>query len=210
MTTRRATDVRATVVWDVDGTLIHGDSLLPFLRRVGGGPALARDLAGAVLHSSGPDRRSDSKRRILQRSLGGRAKSAVDIVANQFVRDRLLRRVRPDCLRRWQWHRGRGDRMVLASASLDLYLDQFGALLGADEVICTRMEVVNGWLTGRTATPNCRGAAKVQRVRDYLSSVPGGLVWVYADGRADEPLREWADVAVRVGHFTALAELREA
>jgi phosphatidylglycerophosphatase C len=210
MTTLPAMGVRTTVVWDVDGTLIRGDSLLPFLRRVGGGPALARDLAAAVLHSSGSDRRSESKQRILQRALGGREKAAVDVIANQFARDRLIRRVRPDCLRRWQWHRGRGDRMVLASASLDLYLDRFGALLGADEVICTRMEVVNGWLTGRMATPNCRGPAKVDRVREYLSHVHGGMVWVYADGRADEPLRQWADVSVRVGHFTALAELREA
>jgi phosphatidylglycerophosphatase C len=100
--------------------------------------------------------------------------------------------------------------MVLASASLDLYLDPFGARLGADEVICTRMEVVNGWLTGRMATPDCRGPAKAERVREYLAGVSGGgMVWVYAGGRADEPLREWADVTIRVGFWGSLIELQE-
>jgi phosphatidylglycerophosphatase C len=176
---------------------------------VSGTSVLIRTLVDGYAHASGPDRRSDWKRRVLQQTLGGREKLAVTRIATQFVVGRLIRRVRPDCLRRWQWHRAHGHRMVLASASLDLYLDHFGALLGADEVICTRMEVVNGWLTGRMATPNCRGAAKVHRVREYLAGVPTGLVWVYADGRVDRPLREWADIAIQVNHWDALIELRE-
>lgn len=196
----------ATVIWDVDGTLIHGDSLLPFLRQVCGTATLTRTLADAMTQPG----RAVAKRLVLQRALGGRETSSVGAVATRFVAERLIRRVRPDCLRRWQWHRGRGHRMVLASASLDLYLDQFGRLLGADDVVCTRMETVNGWLTGRMATPNCRGSAKARRVDDVLAAHPGGLVWVYADGRADAPLRDRADIAIRVSRWRSLPELMEA
>jgi phosphatidylglycerophosphatase C len=195
----------ATVIWDVDGTLIHGDSLLPFLRQVCGTATLTRTLVDAMAQPG----RAVAKQLVLQRALGGREMSSVGAVATRFVAERLIRRVRPDCLRRWQWHRGHGHRMVLASASLDLYLDHFGRLLGADEVVCTRMETVNGRLTGRMATPNCRGPAKVRRVDDVLAAHPGDLVWVYADGRADAPLRDRADIAIRVSRWRSLPELME-
>jgi phosphatidylglycerophosphatase C len=126
------------------------------------------------------------------------------MVARAYVSDVLVRRVRPDCLRRWHWHRQQGHRLVLASASLELYLRPLGDLLGADAVISTRMDVVNGWLTGRLATPNCRGEEKANRVREHLSTHPAGQIWIYANGTADRPTMALADVATRVRPYRTL------
>jgi HAD superfamily hydrolase (TIGR01490 family) len=193
-------------VWDVDRTLVRGDTLLPFLRCFTGTARLGGIILESLARHDGPDRRSAAKAAALQRVLGGLELGAVDHKARGYVRSDVMHRLRPDYLRRWQWHRAQGHRMVLASASLGVYLDHLGTTLGADEVICTRMETVNGWLTGRLTGPNCRGEQKAERLRAYLAGRSVGTVWVYADGRADEPTRALADVAVRTRPYRRLPD----
>jgi phosphatidylglycerophosphatase C len=142
---------------------------------------------------------------VLREVLAGRDVATVETMARDFVADLVLRRVRPDCLRRWQWHRAQGHHLILASASLGLYLHQLGALLGADAVLSTEMESSAGRLTGELATPNCRGAEKARRLDRHLTAHPATRVWVYANGSADRPIRALADVAVQVRPFRALS-----
>jgi phosphatidylglycerophosphatase C len=193
------------VVWDVDGTLVLGDTLLPFLRRFVGATRLtAVVLAAAARYAGTPDRRGTAKTAVLRETLRGREVADVDEVARAYVADLVMQRLRPDCLRRWQWHRAQGHRLVLASASLDIYLRQLGMLLGASAVISTEMAVAGDVLTGLPSTPNCRGAEKAARVRRYLDAHPARPVWVYANGAADRPLLELADVPVRVRPYRVL------
>jgi phosphatidylglycerophosphatase C len=194
-------DAAPVAVWDVDGTLVLGDTLLPFLHRFAGAVSLGRTVLSAMARYD----RDAAKAAVLQQVLGGRSLGAADMVARAYVSDVLVRRIRPDCLRRWQWHRRQGHRLVLASASLDLYLRHLGDLLGADAVISTRMSVVNGWLTGHLATPNCRGEEKADRVRDHLSIHPAGRIWVYANGATDRATLALADVATRVRPYRTLS-----
>lgn len=195
-------------VWDVDGTLVLGDTLIPFLRRLVGTATVARIVLDNLGHSPRVDqRRNAAKAAVLQQALGGREFTAVDEIARSYVTDLVMRRLRPDCLRRWQWHRARGHQLVLASASPELYLRHLGTLLGADQVISTGMVVVNGRLTGQLATPNCRGEQKASRVREYLDARPHGTVWVYANGTVDRPTLALADIGVRVRPYRPLRTL---
>jgi phosphatidylglycerophosphatase C len=196
---------RGVAVWDVDGTLIRGDTLLPFLRRFVGTIPLSRIVLESLNQRRyGLDQRSAVKAAVLQRVLGGRRQRVVGQVARAYAADLMRSRIRPDCLRRWQWHRQHGHRLVLASASLHEYLRPLGALLGADEVIATRMEVVNGRLTGRMATGNCRGERKADRVHDHLRQRGGHPVWVYGNAAADRPTMALADFPIQVGPFRLL------
>jgi len=182
----------ATVaVWDVDGTLTRLDTLLPFLTRVSGPARVARSLA----FSAG---RGDAKAFVLHHLLGGRRTADVEVIGRRYAQHVVARRLRPDSLRRWRWHRELGHRMVIASASPDLYVRHLGALLGADTVICTEMDAINGRLTGLMAGGNCRGAEKARRVLEHLVTLRANLVWAYADGTVDSPLLALADVPVRV------------
>ena len=57
-------------------------------------------------------------------------------------------RVRPAALERIEWHRSRGDDVVVVSGSLDVYLKPWCAALGL-ECICTTLEERDGTLTGK-------------------------------------------------------------
>ncbi|MFF5291054.1 HAD-IB family hydrolase [Paractinoplanes globisporus] len=195
---------RPAAVWDLDGTLTRTDTLLPFLRRVAGTAAVVRALAVAATRElPRHGRRDAAKALVLQQLLGGRELGPVDQVARDYalrVRDSL----RADSMRLWSWHGDNGHRLVIASASPGLYVHHLGRLLGADEVICTEMAVVNGRLTGALRGGNCRGHEKARRVLEHLREQPASQVWAYANGAGDRPLLEIADVAVRVTTYRHL------
>ena len=197
----------SVAAWDVDGTLTRTDTMFPFLRRVAGPARVTAALVPAIgLHLTGAERRPRAKAALLHRVLAGRELSDVDRIAQAYAQHVMRHRMRPDALRRWEWHRRRGHRLVLVSASLDLYLRHLGAELGADAVICTRMEVVGGRLTGRMSSPSCRGQEKAVQLADYLLRHPGSPVWVYGDSAADRPMMTVGTIPINVRTRNALYE----
>lgn len=183
-------DGRPVAVWELDGVLTRRATLLPFLRRVAGIRPVVSAVAVALPRES-------TTAVLLQRTLGGLAVADVDRVARAYA-TRVAARLRPDAAARWRWHRDQGHRLVIASASPDLYVRPLGRQLGADTVVCTELTVVNGHLTGAVRGGPCRGAEKARRVLADLTEHPAGKVWVYANPRTDQPLLALADVPVRV------------
>ncbi|MGW4946892.1 HAD-IB family phosphatase [Actinoplanes sp. NPDC004185] len=141
---------QAVVDWNLDGTLTHRDTLLPFLRQVCGPLRATRAVAAAAsrrLTGTG----HDGAKALLQQLPGGLATAEVDAGAQRYAHDLLTERLRADCLHRWQWHRHHGHRLVIASWSPDPYVRHLGRLLGADTVTGTQMVSVNGRLTGQVS-----------------------------------------------------------
>ena len=107
---------------------------------------------------------------------------------------RLLPRLRPDGLERVRWHQQRGDRVVLVSASLGVYLRPLADELGLDGVEAVELVVdADGLLTGAMIGPNCRGPEKVVRLDG------GNELWAYGDSTGDDELLAAADHAHRCG-----------
>ena len=192
----------AVAVFDVDGTLTTGDCVLPFLRRVAG-PRLALALLRRPLALvAGLVRRDRDRLKALAcASLAGTSAAEVDRHGAEFAQDVVSSRLREDTTARLERHRALGHTVVLASASLDAYLEPLGALLGADEIVCTRLERdANGLLTGRLAGANCRGPEKARRVRTLLQArgLAGAEVWAYGDSADDDALLASVDHPLRV------------
>lgn len=181
--------------FDFDGTLVPGDSAHIFLtlllgrRRLGAALAVAAPAMGYGYVRGGRDR---AKAALFSRALPGVEAARVDALGRTFGRQ-LAGRVRADLTARLGWHRDRGHRLVLVSASLANYLEPFAAEVGIDDVIATRLEVGgDGRLTGQLAGPNVRGAEKATRLRALLGSEPVEL-WAYGDSRGDREMLAMAD-----------------
>ena len=86
---------------------------------------------------------------------------------------------------------GRGDRVVVVSASLEVYLEPWCRKLDLD-VVCTRLETCNGHLTGRYLLGDCCGAAKAVRVRERYALSEYDSVWAYGDTEEDRHLLQLA------------------
>src|SRR3954463_5032798 len=136
---------RVVAAFDFDGTLVPGDSLLPFVWRAAGPrrflTACSRHgwrVASATALKIGS--RDAAKAAWVGTALRGLSSAHVVSEGERFAA-RLEPRVAEAALGRIRWHRSRGHEVVLISASLAVYLMPLGQQLGFDAVLATVLEV---------------------------------------------------------------------
>lgn len=184
--------------FDFDGTLTTRDTLLPFLVRVVGRAKVSRVLAanaGAIARASRRRASRDLvKERILASCLAGRDVDAVSEAALRYVPTIA---VRHDVVAKLHAHQEDGHRIVVVSASPTIYVAPAVLRLGVTDVLATDLEVVEGVITGRLATKNCRAEEKVVRLDAWLA---GRDVELHAYGNSpdDAPMLARAHHAVWV------------
>ncbi len=156
-------------VFDVDDTLTRGDSLRWFgwyvLKRGGLKTSCLATLAlCSVKYLVGLCSAGAFKAAVLKTLLSGARVSAAEQLAEGFVSELLLGKRFELGSERIRWHKDRNHRIVLLSASPEIYLKKFASLIGADTLICTRLIARDGYLTGELAGENCKGEEKLKRL----------------------------------------------
>lgn len=179
--------------FDVDGTLTTGDSVVPFLRRATGTGDLVRAFVMRPLATVGAALRRDRDglKALAIGALRGRRWSDLLTLGEAYAVELTTRRLRADTVERLEWHRERGHRIVLVSASLRPYLVPLGTKLGVDAVLCCEIEVAEGIVTGRLAGLNCRGPEKLRRLHEWLTGqglADRAEIWAYGDSVGDREL----------------------
>ncbi|MBN8552785.1 MAG: HAD-IB family hydrolase [Caulobacterales bacterium] len=183
------------VAFDFDGTLTIQDSYTSFLRHRSGS---SRYLSGLMTLLpeliTYPVRRDRGrlKAAATRTFLAGQSATVVAEEARQFADEVWGRFMRPDALKCWEaWGRA-GATRVIVTASPSLTVRPFADRLGADLLLGTELERVDDRLTGGFATPNCRAAEKVVRLRDAFG--PGiRLAAAYGDTSGDTEMLAIAD-----------------
>jgi phosphatidylglycerophosphatase C len=215
-----STETATVAAFDFDGTVTRGASTVSFLIAVRGLLPVAVALTltlpklvrAAVLSGSAAD---DYKELLFVRLLRGMADEDLSRKGRDFAEDHLRLRLRPEVRRRIEWHRQRGHRVVLVSASVEHYIGPAGEILDVDGVLATRLAVdAGGIVSGRFDGKNCRGAEKYARVVGWMraNGLSGAgrtqaVLWAYGNSRGDEWLLGAADHAIdagRLGRFGAL------
>lgn len=190
--------------FDFDDTLIHGDSLFLFLEELAGAGrvrlafAWAAAAAARRLWSGGErDFRGTVKALVLHRLL-----REVPVADCAVVAQRVAARARWDdaMIAVLAKHRDEGDRVILATGALDVYLSALIGRLGPlDGVLCTPMAVRDGVLTGGMATPNCVRAEKARRVVAWVAeNGPFDHTIGYGNAPSDLPMMSRLDRGVVV------------
>jgi phosphatidylglycerophosphatase C len=190
-----SSEPRGVAAFDFDGTLVAGDSLPRYLSLL-----LGRGRFTGVLGRAAPAMfsgyrsggRDAAKAALLARAVAGVVATRAAEVGALFG-SRLVGDLRPEMAERLAWHQAEGHRTVLVSASLALYLEPFGTLVGFDDVIATQLEVgPSDLLTGRILGENVRAAQKALLLEQLLGSDPA-TVWAYGDSRGDREMLAMAD-----------------
>jgi phosphatidylglycerophosphatase C len=191
-------------LFDLDGTLTHRDTLLPFLAGY-----LARHpsrltrqwrLVPALLRYALAGRdRGLLKSRAIRAAMGGDARTLVDRWAERFVMDLEPRGAfRAAGLAVLEAHRSAGDRLVLLSASPDLYVPLIGRLLGFERTVCTEVRWNGDRLDGALRTPNRHGAEKVRCLEQLRVDYARAPVTAYGNSLSDIPHLALAERALLV------------
>lgn len=196
-------------IFDFDGTLVQGDSLLPFCELVAGRTAARRALLSAVRDAVvrhardrrlGADIRTTVKALLLRRTLAG-----VGLETAAEAADRLAGWVRwhPPMLDALRRHADRGHRVVVATGALAIYMPRLLRDLPVDHLMATGMGVADGRLTGEIDGGNCVREEKARRVRAYLEAEgPFDGTWGYGNRPSDLPF------LALMGHPTVVKTVR--
>ena len=193
-------------LFDFDGTLCGGDSILPFLCRCirqGEAPAgqLLKAACGFLGYRLNPEKVLRAKECTLS-FLKGRTRADCDRLADAFLADYLPRRLLPGMKETMAGLKDSGWRIVIVSASPDIYMHRLPRFLPAEDVLATRCVFdEEGRFTGRVEE-NCKGGRKPERVSRWLAA--RGLrredaeLWAWGDSPSDLPMLRMADKAFLV------------
>jgi HAD superfamily hydrolase (TIGR01490 family) len=183
---------RIAAIFDVDGTLIAGDSLerifLRFLWRRGelGLFDLARMASGAViaLIAGRPPLKSNKA------YLRGKDTAHMRRLARECFDEEITRHLLPHAINRLHWHQSAGHLVILLSGTLDLLLEPLAEYLGVSARIGSELEVKGRSLTGRIAGLHPFGETKVDclMVMNRVGLFNIKRSFAYADSYADRHL----------------------
>ncbi len=204
---------RCVALFDLDGTLTWHDTFALFLvsflrthpRRLLG---LWRLPLPVARFGVGNRDRGALKSHVMRIVMGGTSRSDVEHCANSFVRSLKPRgRFRPAALAALEAHRNAGDRLVLLSASPDLYVPLIGRSLGFERTLCTEVQWRGDRLDGALKTANRHGPEK-SRCLDWLrTQYPGLPIVAYGNSASDLDHMRHADRALLVNASSAARAL---
>ena len=116
-----------------------------------------------------------------------------------FAKEKLSILVTPHRWTRVQRHLQRGNRCILVSANLSLYLKPWGMHAGFETVIASECAVSKqGDLTGCLYGKNCIGPEKARRLMQYLGPRHQYTLYAYGDSLGDREMLALADYPVFV------------
>ena len=182
-------------LFDFDGTITRRDTLLDFMMfvrgRCGAAGIFMRLTPAAVAFLLKRISNQTFKENFLALAFRGFDETLLREKGRCYL-NRLQSLIRPGALDRLEWHRRQGHRIVIVSASADLWLSAWCHDQKVD-LICSSLEFVEGRCTGRLKGSNCRGAEKVRRIRMELDLSAHGKTYAYGDSSGDTEMLDFAD-----------------
>ncbi len=179
-------------LFDFDGTITKKETISEFLRFCIGNTrfvlAVVRVFPSILGYFSGLIGNQEIKERLLFETVGGWEEEWLVEKGQEFAKKRLPSLIRPKALERIRWHKERGDRIVLISASLIYYLRPWADIVGIKEVIGVELEIADGRITGKLLGKNCYGAEKVRRLKELLDISNFDEIYAYGDSRGDREM----------------------
>jgi len=127
-------------------------------------------------------------------AFGGRPVDVVTMTAKQYVDDVIPHFLREKALDQLAWHKHKGDKIVIVSASLNVYLRIWCAQHNV-ELICTELAVKNNKFTGFCVNGDCSSNKKLEMIRNKYDLTDYNEVYAYGDTKEDADMLRIADHA---------------
>jgi HAD superfamily hydrolase (TIGR01490 family) len=132
----------------------------------------------------------------------------VDLHA-EFMRDFVEPMMLPKAFALLEFHRARGDYLLIITATNAFVTRPIASRLGVDDIIATEPEIVNGRYTGNSLGTPCFQRGKVTRLKEWLMTHDYDLSdsYFYSDSINDLPLLEQVAHPVAVDPDARLAAI---
>jgi HAD superfamily hydrolase (TIGR01490 family) len=127
----------------------------------------------------------------------------------QFMQDKIIPIISPDAKMLVEMHRGRGDELLIITATNAFVTAPIADAFGIKHLLATEPEIRNGQYTGRVAGTPCFREGKVERLEAWLREHDHNLgnAWFYSDSHNDLPLLEKVTHPIPVDPDEALSRI---
>jgi phosphatidylglycerophosphatase C len=119
--------------------------------------------------------------------LGNVARQNLQAWSETFAQRTLARDAFEAAKQRIESHRHAAHRLILMSASPDIYVVPIGQLLGFDEVICTHVAWNGDRFDGHLISKNCRGEEKLRQLVQLQDKYRNSIMYAYGNMLSDLP-----------------------
>ncbi|MGF1727997.1 HAD family hydrolase [Photobacterium kasasachensis] len=198
-------------VFDLDETLIAADSASlwsEFIAEKGlaSDTHLAEERELMSAYANGTMDMDRYMQATLKPIIGMDSKTLTQLVA-EFIERKIKPAFYADAISRIQWHKQRGDIVLVISATGEHLVKPIAKLLGADDVIAINLEQINGIITGRTTGTLSYQQGKVTRMKAWIDdhNIQFKGSYGYSDSINDLPMLDAVDRPFAVNPDPALA-----
>lgn len=187
-------------LFDFDGTLTTRDTLIAFIRYVHGTrrtvTGFLRYLPQLVMMKLHLYPNWKAKQKIFTHFFAGMSLDNFNDCCRRFAADNR-KFLRSQGLATLRQALDAGAQVMVVSASIDNWVAPFFRHFQnahSLSIVGTRIEVIDGKVTGRFLTANCYGPEKVHRVQALLSDPRDHYhITAYGDSRGDKEMLQYAD-----------------
>jgi HAD superfamily hydrolase (TIGR01490 family) len=178
-------------LFDVDGTLLPGDTLWDFFTQTHGNLGRWAPIWACrkpiVQWKLGKLSNSQAKERLLSEFYKGKSEKELREQGLRML-DRIWPRMYPQALKTIEAHRQAGATLALVSASPQIWMQEFGRRLNISTVLCTQLKFKNGVFTGEFLGQNCYGPEKARRIQEAFNLNSFSQIYAYGDSRGDREM----------------------
>ncbi|MFO7817033.1 MAG: HAD family hydrolase [Thermodesulfobacteriota bacterium] len=190
--------MRCLAIFDFDGTLTFKDSLSDFIaytvgksRMMFGACRLSPYIAAYSLKLMDNGR---AKQKVLGHFFAGWQDETLRAAGTAYALERLPKILRPQGLECLHWHLDQGHKVLVASASPEVWLRSWTENMQIG-LIGTVLEKKDGRITGRYQGLNCHGQEKARRIQQKYDLTGYDSIYAYGDTPGDKPMLALADQA---------------
>jgi HAD superfamily hydrolase (TIGR01490 family) len=130
---------------------------------------------------------NSAKEKLLSLFYKGTSKEQFELFGFNFVEKNLSKYIRHEALDKIKKHQLDGCRVIIISASPEIWVRPFANRLGV-ECIATKLEFIDNVFTGRFNSPNCYGPEKVKRLKELIGDLNNFYIYGYGDSLGDKEL----------------------
>jgi len=183
-------------LFDFDGTITTNDSLIKFIRYTVGdfktawGVLLLSPMLITYKLKLIPN--DKAKQKVLSYFFKGMNERQFLKAAEEYSLKCIEVILRPKAIEKITWHKEQGHKVVVVSASIEYYLKPWCYEKKLD-LIATKLEIKDGFVTGKLLSENCYGIEKSNRVKEAYNLNNYVYIYAYGDSRGDMELLELAD-----------------
>ena len=183
-------------LFDFDGTIARKDSLVDFIQYAVGIPKyyfgllILSPMVATYKLKLIPN--YTAKEKVLTHFFKGMQTDKFKELAKEYSVNQLPQIIRPSAMEKIKWHQSQNHKVVIVSASIECWLKKWCQSNNID-LIGTRLESINGKLTGKLATKNCHGIEKVNRIKERYNLNNFDYIYAYGDSIGDKEMLELSD-----------------